>query len=69
MNSLKAVGLTGDRITLDGTSLENLKSSLRGALLFPGDDGYENSRTVWNAMIDRKPALDLSRKPGAIELS
>lgn len=69
MNSVKAVGLTGDRITLDGASLEKLKSSLRGALLFTGDEGYDKSRTVWNAMIDRKPALDLSWKPGAIELS
>ena len=57
MNSVKAVGLTGDRITLDGASLEKLKSSLRGALLFTGDEGYDKSRTVWNAMIDRKPAL------------
>lgn len=57
MNSVKAVGLTGDRITLDDASLEKLKSSLRGALLFPGDEGYDKSRTVWNAMIDRKPAL------------
>ena len=57
MNSVKVVGLTGDRITLDGASLEKLKSSLRGALLFPGDEGYDTSRTVWNAMIDRKPAL------------
>lgn len=57
MNSLTAVGLTGDRIALDGASLEKLKSSLRGALLFPGDEGYDKARTVWNAMIDRKPAL------------
>jgi len=57
MNSVKVVGLTGDRITLEGASLEKLKSSLRGALLFPGDEGYDTSRTVWNAMIDRKPAL------------
>ena len=57
MNSVSVVGLTGDRITLDVASLEKLKTSLRGALLVPGDEGYDKSRTVWNAMIDRKPAL------------
>lgn len=57
MDNVTAVGLTGDHITLDGASLEKLKSSLRGALLFPGDEGYDQARTVWNAMIDRKPAL------------
>ena len=57
MNGVKVVGTTGHDVALDGASLEKLKSSLRGALLFPGDDGYDKARTVWNAMIDRKPAL------------
>ena len=29
----------------------------RGALLAPGDDGYEQSRFTWNAMFDKHPAL------------
>jgi FAD/FMN-containing dehydrogenase len=57
MNSVKIVGVTGAAVTVDGAALEKLKSSLRGALLFPNDDGYDKARTVWNAMINRRPAL------------
>lgn len=38
-------------------SFDDLRSRLRGPLLLPGDPEYDNSRTVWNAMIDRRPAL------------
>ncbi len=37
--------------------LEGLKTRLRGPVIAPGDPGYDESRTVWNAMIDRKPSL------------
>jgi len=37
-------------------ALDALKMRLRGPLLLPGDDGFEEARTVWNGMIDRKPA-------------
>jgi FAD/FMN-containing dehydrogenase len=30
---------------------------LRGKLLRPSDDGYDDARKVWNGMIDRRPAL------------
>jgi FAD/FMN-containing dehydrogenase len=38
-------------------TLDRLRAQLRGPLLRPGDPGYEDSRTVWNAMIQRHPAL------------
>ena len=36
--------------------LEALRGQLRGSLCYPGDAGYEQARTIWNAMIDRHPA-------------
>src|SRR5262245_3485386 len=33
------------------------KTTLRGELLRPGDNGYDAARTIWNAMINKRPAL------------
>jgi FAD/FMN-containing dehydrogenase len=33
-----------------------LRSSLRGSLVLPDDEGYDDARAVWNAAIDRRPA-------------
>ena len=30
---------------------------MHGTLLHPSDDGYDEARTVWNATVDRRPAL------------
>ena len=37
--------------------IADLRESMRGPLLSPGDEGYETKRQIWNAMIDRRPAL------------
>jgi hypothetical protein len=42
---------------LDRAAIQDWEGGLRGALLCPGDDGYDAARQVWNGMIDRKPAL------------
>jgi FAD/FMN-containing dehydrogenase len=36
---------------------ETFDTSLRGELLRPDSDGYEEARVLWNAMIDIRPAL------------
>ena len=37
--------------------IRTLSDQLDGHLLLPGGDGYDRARTVWNAMIDRRPRL------------
>src|SRR5687767_6639031 len=38
-------------------AIAELKAGLRGRLLSPGDDGYDDARRTWNGMFDRRPAL------------
>ena len=38
-------------------TVEELKNRLRGEIIQPGDEGYDDARKVYNAMIDRRPAL------------
>jgi FAD/FMN-containing dehydrogenase len=38
-------------------TLEGLRTTVRGEVITPRDDGYEDARKVFNAMIDRRPAF------------
>lgn len=43
--------------SIDQLALREFGSTLRGELVGPGDDCYDERRRVWNASIDRYPAL------------
>lgn len=50
--------LDGSDAHLDQPELEEFADALRGDVLVPDDgDAYEEARTLWNAMIDRRPAV------------
>ena len=42
---------------LSATTIEELKRNVRGQVVLPHDDAYEGARKIWNAMIDKHPAL------------
>ncbi len=48
-------------------AIGQLKASLRGRLVLPRDEDYDSHRTVWNAMIDKRPAL-IARCTGAADV-
>ena len=41
----------------DQKAINDFRNSLGGELILPGDSGYDEARQIWNAMIDRKPAM------------
>jgi FAD/FMN-containing dehydrogenase len=42
---------------LEGRGLDELATTFRGDLICPGDEAYDDQRRIWNASIDRRPAL------------
>jgi FAD/FMN-containing dehydrogenase len=52
---------------LDESSIPVIRGRFTGDLLEPGDDGYDEARTVFNAMIDRSPRL-IVRCSGAADV-
>ena len=50
-------GREEERITLTSQQLDRLASRIEGLLLRSGDDGWDESILVWNAMVAKVPAL------------
>jgi len=44
-------------VNLSSNAIEELKAATRGKVLLPGDSGFDEARRIWNAMIDRRPAM------------
>ncbi|MEX2426184.1 MAG: FAD-binding oxidoreductase [Thermomicrobiaceae bacterium] len=59
---------------LDHTAVDALGAAIHGEVLMPSDAGYEEARKIYNAMIDKRPALiircaDVADVIAAVEFS
>src|SRR5699024_3683971 len=57
METLQAEQLNGNKQTLNGEDIESFKNKLRGDLISLHSETYEQTRLVWNGLIDKRPAL------------
>jgi len=44
-------------VKLDASAIEAFKNNLRGDVVLPQDSNYDETRAVYNAMIDKRPAM------------
>jgi FAD/FMN-containing dehydrogenase len=57
MTDLRITNNSGSDKIIEDVAVQELRGDLVGPLLCLGDDGYDETRKVWNGMIDRRPAL------------
>jgi FAD/FMN-containing dehydrogenase len=57
----------GKSLSISPEALDALRGGLRGAVCLPGEAGYDEARTIWNAMIDKRPAA-VVRAAGASDV-
>ena len=65
--SVEIMTLAGTKRAVDATAVDALRSRTRGPVLTAGDAGYDAARRIWNAMIDKRPAL-IARCTGAADV-
>ena len=44
-------------VKVQDAKIEEFRGTLEGQVILPDDAGYDDARTIWNAMIDKRPAL------------
>ena len=45
------------KTTFSKETVENLRRKVKGQIVLPSDPSYDEVREIWNAMIERRPAL------------
>ena len=55
MDNLNLTTLERGRTSIDSAAIDALAAGFRGSLVSNSDANYEETRAIWNAMVERKP--------------
>lgn len=59
MGAVEVAGLEGGLVSLSADQLQALEQEVEGQILRRGQDGWDDSVSIWNAMVAAEPALVL----------
>ena len=65
--TIKLTGLDGALVDITPEALQSFKTGFKGPVLTPDDTAYDETRSIWNAMIDRRPGL-IIRCTGTVDV-
>ncbi|MEP5764370.1 MAG: FAD-binding oxidoreductase [Halieaceae bacterium] len=57
LSGVSAATLSGSEVALSKAAVQGLASSLTGTVLQAQSPSYDSARSLWNAMIDKRPAI------------
>ena len=57
MTSIALKTIDAATTTISPEIVAALRGKLRGTVALPGEEGYDEARTIWNAMVDRRPGM------------
>lgn len=57
MANINMTSTNGSPASVTSESLETFRSGLRGTLVTAESPDYDTARTIWNAMVDKRPAM------------
>lgn len=67
MPDLRFASINNNEAVVPGGDVEKFAATILGAVFQKNDPGYNEARTLWNAMIDRRPSL-IARCRGAADV-
>ena len=65
--TIKLTRMDGATVDLSAEALQSFKAAFKGQVLTADDPSYEETRKIWNAMIDRRPGL-VARCSGTVDV-